>query len=877
MANSTPKYPTVLSKFWPRTLKLQFALFISLLLAASMLIFTLRALHDEVEHITSNMKLQAKVLANNLAATGADNLLRRDYTAIEQLLFRSIDFPGVQAIQISDTTGKLLGDVVRINNEEAEARYGRPPLKLPATAEASIYFMTDKMIIWQPIVLGDLLGWVRITYSLDDIAAAEQRVLRNNIIMGAIIILLALVSLIFYLRRTTQTVERYTTFADSLNETQGEQIAVSESSVELEHLGKALNGTSMRLHEQKLAIKTVMAELERLAAFPEMNPNIVLSMNKKGEVQYLNPHGEMMLAKLELQQSHMSLMLPNNYKDIINRCLHDDETVHAVESNFRGYSFLWTFAPVSSQELVHGYALEITQRKQAEEKAREAQIEKSAAEAANKSKSAFLANMSHEMRTPLTAIIGFSESLLDEQQSNEQRQDATQTVIRAGRHLLQIINDILDLSKVEAEKLEIEMLPVPIFNVVSDIKSIATMQAEAKGVLFNVEYVFPLPMQIQSDPVRIKQILLNLVNNALKFTEKGTVTLRVKYLYDNHKIQFEVIDTGIGIEAEKVEQLFQPFKQADASTTRKYGGTGLGLYLSKLLSEKLGGSISVTSTRNQGSCFTCTIDIGDISELELVNKTPDLMQFEAISNTGNVQSLAGEVLVVEDNEDNQKLIRLYLRKLGLNVTIAENGAFGVEAALRKDFDLVLMDMQMPVMDGLEATMTLRDKGYTLPIIALTASAMRSDIQRCQEAGCNDFLSKPIEHERFNNVIRHYIKQSPNMANKKGRIVSELLEDDESMADLVEMYLERLPGILEDISGLAAEKNWAELQKKIHDLKGVSGGYGFPLLSEVTSTLEDALKQQAYTVVAGLLDDIHGVAQRMLQASNNPANNFKIVK
>ena len=527
MSFSNKNLSSVFSKLSPRKLNHQLALFVSLLLMLAMLSFSLLSLNDEISNITSYMKLQARVLAKNIAVTGAGHLLRRDYTSIEQLLFRSSGFPGVLNIQLSDSTGKLLGDVTKENGQEPVARYGQPKLVLPAGKEPVLTINEDSMIIWQPVLLGEILGWVKITYSLENIKAVQARVFKNNVLVGVIIILLTGMLLLGYLRRLTTAVERYTDFADNLDEIKGKHVEVSNNSVELEHLGKALNGASNNLYEQSLAIKTAMIELERLAAFPEMNPNIVLSMNKKGDVQYLNPYGENLLRELNLTQDKMNVLLPENYKNIVNQCLNDNETVHAVESNYNKRIFLWTFSPVINQEVVHGYALEITLRKKAEKQILAAQIEKSAAEAANVAKSAFLANMSHEIRTPLTAIIGFSESLLDASQSMTERVNSINTVIRSGKHLLQVINDILDISKVEADKLEVEHLQVSPFAILNDVQSLISLVAQEKGLDFNIDYNFPLPAMITTDSVRLKQIVINMCSNAIKFTAKGGVCIKV--------------------------------------------------------------------------------------------------------------------------------------------------------------------------------------------------------------------------------------------------------------------------------------------------------------------------------------------------------------
>ena len=377
---------SLVKKILPRKLGLQVALYVSSLLVLSMIFFSWHTAQDQVETITSNMKLQAKVLAKNISAVSSVHLLSRDYSSIEQLLLRTVEFPGVSSIQLSDANGKLLGDITHVEGAAAEIKYGQPALVLPEKTEPSVLVEESFIIVWQPIILGELIGWVKIIYDLEPISTLKNNIINKLIVEGSGVIILAVFLLLIYMRSSIKTIEGYTYFADNLNKNQGEQTLVSEASTELEHLGRALNRTSLSLYEQDLRINTAMTEMERLAAFPEMNPNIVLSMNIIGDVQYLNPYGNELLNELDILQSHMSVLLPDNIKNIIHECIDNDKTIQAEESVYKNRTFLWTFSPVVSQQLVHGYALEITKRKKALEEAREAQLEKMAAEAANTAK-----------------------------------------------------------------------------------------------------------------------------------------------------------------------------------------------------------------------------------------------------------------------------------------------------------------------------------------------------------------------------------------------------------------------------------------------------------------------------------------------------------
>jgi signal transduction histidine kinase/DNA-binding response OmpR family regulator len=383
---------------------------------------------------------------------------------------------------------------------------------------------------------------------------------------------------------------------------------------------------------------------------------------------------------------------------------------------------------------------------------------KESAEAANVAKSQFLANMSHEIRTPLTAILGFAENLLEPPQSDHDRRSAVKTILRNGEHLLEIINGILDLSKIEAGRLEVERLPVSPVQLAADVVSIMRVRADAKGLPLQLKFDGPVPETVISDPTRLRQILLNLVGNAIKFTTTGRVELSVSLIVDEAgqpRLQFRITDTGIGLTPEQCARLFQPFTQADGSTTRRFGGTGLGLAISRPLARMLGGDVSLASVPGLGSVFTVTINPGPLDSVRMLNNPSEALAAEpeiAVADLASVR-LAARILLAEDSPDNQLLISNFLRKLGATVEVAADGRQAVDRALSAEskqapFDLVLMDMQMPELDGYEATRRLREQGFARPIVALTANAMGGDQQRCLDAGCSDYASKPIDRPRL---------------------------------------------------------------------------------------------------------------------------------
>jgi signal transduction histidine kinase/ActR/RegA family two-component response regulator len=363
------------------------------------------------------------------------------------------------------------------------------------------------------------------------------------------------------------------------------------------------------------------------------------------------------------------------------------------------------------------------------------------AESASRAKGEFLANMSHEIRTPMTAILGYAELLLDPEQPPDQRVQCVSTIRRNGTHLLAIINDILDLSKIEAGRMSVESTPFSPAQVIEEVKSLMQVRVAGKELTLRAECDQAVPAAVAGDPTRVRQVLMNLVGNAIKFTDTGSVVLSCRHepgADGGPCLRFEVRDTGIGMTEDQLSRLFQSFSQADCSTTRKYGGTGLGLTISKRLAALMGGDLTVSSAPGHGSCFTVLVRAPAVQLQSAPTPT-------VVEPAPRESSLAGaKILLVEDGPDNQRLISFHLRKAGASVEIAGNGKIGAEMALAHTFDLILMDMQMPELDGYGAAALLRQQSCNTPIIALTAHAMAEDKDKCLAAGCDDYQTKPID-------------------------------------------------------------------------------------------------------------------------------------
>lgn len=482
----------------------------------------------------------------------------------------------------------------------------------------------------------------------------------------------------------------------------------------------------------------------------ESAPDAIIIVNEAADIVLINSQTEKLFgySRNELLGQKIEVLLPNRYRNNHvgqrNKFLRSSQVrpmgagleLFGQRKDGSEFPVEISLSPLKTPQgtLISSAIRDVTDRKKIEldlKKAREA------ADSANQSKSQFLANMSHEIRTPLAGILGYIEMLTQYGKTDEARQDYAVKIRRCADNLTALINDILDLSKVEAGALKVECVKISLLSEVDGAVSVLQNQAHEKELLFHTQYERPLPTYLNSDPVRLRQILVNVLGNAVKFTESGSVTLTVKQ--EPPFISFLVSDTGCGISEAESKLLFQPFVQADSSTTRKYGGTGLGLALSRRLAKAMGGDlILLESTPGKGSTFKITIASGDIQDGAKHAPTPKELP------PSSTWDLSGtRVLLAEDNSDNAGLIMEFLTRAGAKVTLAKNGVEAVEKA-DSPFDVILMDIQMPMLDGNTATQRLRAKGSRVPIVALTAHAMLEEKEKCMKSGFNEYLTKPVE-------------------------------------------------------------------------------------------------------------------------------------
>jgi signal transduction histidine kinase/AmiR/NasT family two-component response regulator len=418
-----------------------------------------------------------------------------------------------------------------------------------------------------------------------------------------------------------------------------------------------------------------------------------------------------------------------------------------------GVNFDFLAKPVNVNELLQLTLSLATQWSQARELA--AALER--VEAANRAKDNFLATMSHELRTPLAAIIGNSE-LLEGGELTEMQRELLETIKRSGHGLLALVNDILDISKIESGNFQIDALDFDLNQLIGELEQTFSQRAEDAGLTLTVRQEAPFPMQFIGDERRIGQILINLMGNAIKFTESGGITLEV--WKGESRLHFVVEDSGIGMSQEVLDRLFRPFEQADQSISRRYGGTGLGLHISATLANLMGGSIEVSSRQGKGSRFELLLPCW-------VSEKPATPREE---QRAKANRFTGQVLIAEDTPVLQLLVRRMLEAVGIEVALADNGREAMEQALATPFDLVLMDMQMPEMDGIEATRLIRSVGNETPIVALTANVMPQHREQFEAAGCNGFLSKPIDHEKLTAVLRQYLRAAEPPIHFRGKVL-----------------------------------------------------------------------------------------------------------
>jgi len=552
--------------------------------------------------------------------------------------------------------------------------------------------------------------------------------------------------------------------------------------------------------------------------------------------------------------------------------------------------FIVNCSPVTGSEGNVGGVLvsleDVTRLEQQEQLLRESVA---VAEEASRAKSEFLSNMSHEIRTPMTAILGFTDVLRGSGVRDEdERQRHLATISKSGKHLLGLINDLLDLSKVESGAMEIERIETALAAVVNEVIKTLRVKAEEKSIDLSLEIRTALPETIESDPARLRQIVTNLVGNAIKFTEQGGVTIGIGFL--DKELCVDIVDTGIGMSTSQQAAIFDAFTQADASITRRFGGTGLGLSISRELARALGGDVTVTSVPGEGSTFSIRLPCAEVDPSRMLEPAAILAALDDVDEVteGRWRFPSAHLLVVDDAAENRELLSLVLGGLGLQLTLAENGKQALDHVLEGDFDAVLMDIQMPVMDGYEAVRRMRESGVDIPVVALTAHAMKGDERRILATGFSHYQTKPIDIEKLTAMLAQLVdgerleegieateaatqadllapapmSEASNPARTDEFLFSSLAASDPQFKPIVEAFLDRLDGRLEEMSRALSKGAHDELARLAHWLKGSGGTVGFDAVFPMARNLEVAARQGDSAAASAALDALVAIRQRL---------------
>ena len=901
--------------------RFQLIVFLTVCLVLSLSLLTGYSLVSESRKASYHIRQQAKLIADNLATSSVNFFLLKDLASLEEYFLMFINYPNIREITALDARGRVLSRMRHQDQGPVQLLFEARTMTVPKTAETRVLVRKGYLEVWAPVKSLTTLGWIQLRYSLKGLPAVQRAILYTGIFMGLGVIGINVFLILLFLRKPLWAIQEITRFSRNLVLNKGEQIHLGSDTEEIVSLERALNEASRQLYERDQRLKESEEKFRNITS--AANDAIVM-MDDNDNISYWNPAAERIFGFKSEEVMGLPLhqvVAPARYRPLADQGVKEFKktgkgpivgVMREIEARHKdGYEFAVELS-VSAIEFkgrwhAIGIIRDITERKKMENALREErekalQLSRQAQESA-RVKSEFLANMSHEIRTPMNAILGFGD-LLGRTSLNEQQAEYLRVIQTHGKLLINIINDILDFSKFETSQVTFEEIPFDLPYLVSDLITLVIHKVDSSKVRVSSRIDPLVPRHLVGDPSRLRQVLLNLLNNAMKFTEKGNICLSVELVKEVEErddarviLRFVIQDTGIGIPQERQNMIFQAFTQADNSTTRKYGGTGLGLAICKSLVEGMGGEISVCSEPGRGSEFAFTIrcrrttateesasvltradlekkrvmivDGNQVNRkilrfccedasLNLVavsesvpaalRKMDDLIKDQqcpdivlcavhladtalsrdflkkihnnaasrhvkvvAVCAEGEVgqakatevlgfdgflahpvepeallkvlislyNKFSGEgekggivtrhsaeeticqgvrVLVVEDQPANRDLLKAFFDILGCQADYAENGKEAVEKIRQNSYDLCLMDVQMPVMGGLEATRVIRTELKSrVPILTLSAGVLPGDIEQCLEAGMDDFIRKPVTLEKIKEKILQYTR------------------------------------------------------------------------------------------------------------------------
>jgi len=833
-----------------------------------------------------NQEKQTQVQASFVASISEEAILSHDYITLDRIVEELIEQEDIVHSNITTRQGLVMTSYVNKSDNRISKLYLSNQNLDRNNINKTLHKITNVYLSKQPILADqDIVGYINIWVDKGRIIKFLNSSLYVQLLNSAVIILVASIFIYVVFRISVLTPVRNLlqgaiqvangNLDGNITVTSRDELGVLTNAFNtmISHLRASLQKTNQSMEKIQSLNQNLEDTVQERTARLELSQKIALM----GQWDYHTDNRHIEFSKearnilglksetIITRYAILKRIYPDDRRHLINLFTNSFNSAVSFKielrivppgSEVRYVNIIARVDEKKSPVILLGIIQDITEQKKAAEFAKSAMIEKSNAESANRAKSVFLANMSHEIRTPLAAIIGFSEILI-ENNNDPHLHEPLASICKNGSHLLNVINEILDLSKIESEKIEIEIIEVDIFELFTELESVIKIQASEKNISVIFTNGTPLPQFIMTDPVRLKQILFNLVNNAIKFTAEGVIRIIINFNDKLCKLNIDIIDTGIGISSDKMNKLFMPFSQADSSTTRQYGGTGLGLYISQQLIKMLGGDIQVESVPGLGSKFGFSVSTGKIEPSSLVNniviqgKQSPQSHLETPATHHN---LRGNILMVDDVEDNRKLVELLLSNTDTHVITAVNGKDAIETVRRHKFDLILMDIQMPIMDGIEATQRLRALGYKLPIVALTANAMAQERSACIQAGCDEFMTKPIERKLFYKLLDKYLNQPQNS------IITD--EDfDEEMKNLEKIFVDGLSVRMEEMNKALSNSNFALIQSECHKLKGIAGAYGYQPITDIACQIETVLRNNTATKIDELLATLNNLCQQ----------------